>query len=212
VFLCGRLLAWSCRTPEPIGRHIQGAVACRPLFVLLLEHRAQAPDGRVPVGEDAEDPLPPADRVVEALDAVGGPSPPTVGLGQGEDGGRVVKASVQGRAGLGGRCGVGVHELVPQGAGGREVWCHQARAQVLVERLAQGFGRGREEVAGAMGWAALESLAPWKGRWMAFTRPPWASETTRSMPDRPRRLRQPKKVAQLAADSLSASGRPRISR
>ena len=55
----------------------------RPLLVNLEQQGPRQPDHRIPVGEDPDDPVPPADLLVQALLAlVGRPEAPAIPLGQ----------------------------------------------------------------------------------------------------------------------------------
>src|SRR5690242_19976912 len=58
-------------TPLSVRDHVQVAMAGGPLLMLLHQDRTQEPDGRVAVGEDADDPLTPPNLFIEPLQAVG---------------------------------------------------------------------------------------------------------------------------------------------
>src|SRR5260370_10714641 len=102
--------------PLPIGRHVEGAVACGPGLVLLQQERSEEADGRVAVGKDADDAFTSADLLIQTLDAVGGPQPGAVANRQGEDGGGIVEAALAGGDGAGGAPREGGDDFRQQGA------------------------------------------------------------------------------------------------
>ena len=141
--------------PLPVGGHVEVAVARRPDLVLLHQQRPDQADDRVTVGEDTDDALTAANLLVEPLDTVGGAQALAVGRRQREDGGRVLKAALQGldrarRAGL-----VVGDKGRQQRARGRLVGRLEDRTQAGVHFFLEGFGRGVGDVGRQVGLAAL---------------------------------------------------------
>lgn len=84
--------------------------------------------------------------------------------------------------------------------------------ELRFERSLERFRGDVEHVLGKMALAALARAAPWNWREVAALIPLWSSDTTRSTPFTPRRLRSLKRFVQVVSFSVSATLTARISR